>query len=220
MADTNVAVSSLAEHAQSFWDSFRGVDLLTVIALFLGPVLAVIVAEIIRQRAETRARRIKTFKTLMATRTLNLLPSHIDAINFIELEFQTGSSADRNVIDKWRLYRAHLDAVTDLNSATANNWEIERKKRLYDLLFEMSVALGLSHERSAIEKGVYYPRIMGDVVQQESDTRKYWLEILKGERQIPMKAEVYTTQPAKQPVAVTGDDKNVDKPTVPADNQK
>jgi hypothetical protein len=161
-----------------------------IVALIGGPIAAVQIAEFLRKKEEFRKRQIHVFRTLMATRTTTLYFNHIEALNLVEIEFYK----EREVMDCWQLYRTHLDDQAYIKRDVAS-WEKDRNKLLIDLLYEMSISLNYSFNKSQIQKGVYYPSGYQLVENQNTETRKLWLEVLKGERQIPMKAEVYTNQP-------------------------
>ena len=62
-------------------------DILTVAAIFLGPIVAVRLTRYLDDRKETRGRKIHIFKVLMATRGTALSPMHVEALNLIDLEF-------------------------------------------------------------------------------------------------------------------------------------
>jgi hypothetical protein len=163
-----------------------------IVALFTGPIAAVQVAEYLRKKEEFRKRQIHVFRTLMATRTTNLHFKHVEAMNLVELEFYN----ERKVMDCWRLYRNHLDDQAYIKRDVPS-WDNDRNKLLIDLLYEMSISLGYSYDKSQIQKGVYYPAGYVDIENENKETRKLWLEVLRGQRQIPMKAEVWTNQPPK-----------------------
>ena len=161
-----------------------------IVALFTGPIAAVQVAEYLRKKEEFRKLQIHVFRTLMATRTTTLHFKHVEAMNLVELEFYN----ERKVMDCWRLYRNHLDDQAHIKR-DVDSWDNDRNKLLIDLLYEMSISLGYSYDKSQIQKGVYYPTGYADIENENTETRKLWLEVLRGQRQIPMKAEVWTNQP-------------------------
>jgi hypothetical protein len=66
-------------------------DILTIIALILGPILTVQVQKFIDRAKEGKNRRLWVFKTLMATRHATLSIDHVAALNRIDLEFDAPS---------------------------------------------------------------------------------------------------------------------------------
>src|SRR6266700_3331657 len=114
--------------------AIRITDLVTIIALLAGPIVAVQLAEMLRKRQDLRNRKRQIFRTLMATRSATLTPHHIEALNLVEAEFYSGSSEDRKVIDSWKLYLAHLN---DTNYPL-DAWGARRSDLLVELLYDMS----------------------------------------------------------------------------------
>jgi hypothetical protein len=165
-----------------FWVFHIG-DLLTVIALVAGPIIAVRVVERLRISAEHQSRRMHLFRTLMSTRSLNLDAGHIQAINLVDVEFLTEKKADKQVITKWQIYRQHLD------SDVSPDWEKERQKLFIDLLQAVAVAVGYEYDEALLIKGVYFPHAYQAANEISSATAKAWHEVLNGERKL--KFEVY-----------------------------
>jgi hypothetical protein len=164
-------------------------DIIMIVALFGGPIAAVWISESRRRKDEIQHQRIHVFRTLMATRTTTLYQNHIEALNLVEIEFYN----DRRIMDAWQLYRNHLDD-SEFIKRDLLAWDKERNKLLIDLLYEMSIVLGYSFDKSQIQQGVYYPTGYQRVENENAEARTLWLQVLKGERQLPMKAEVYTKQ--------------------------
>jgi Family of unknown function (DUF6680) len=164
-------------------------DLAIVFATLTGPFLAVYVTERQRKRADARNRRIHIFRTLMATRAATLAGAHIEALNLVELEFAGVNRKHDAVIDAWKMYKSHL---YDTNYPQGVPWEVRRKELMVELLYTMSNALGYSFEKSQINTAAYYPGgyAMADLEQLE--TRQLWLKVLKGERELPMRARVFS----------------------------
>jgi hypothetical protein len=131
----------------------------------------------------------------MATRNATMAPEHVKALNVVEVLFHTANEQDRKVVDVWRIYLAHLNN----HQYPKDTWQTRRAELLVELLYEMGIAVGYSFEKSHINAGTYYP---GGYVETELDQleiRKLFLEVLRGQRPLPMRAEVYATQPSPQP---------------------
>lgn len=78
-------------------------------------------------------------------------------------------------------------------------WAARKAELLVELLFEMGVALGYSFDKSHIKSGTYYPGGYSDAEIDNLEARKLWLEVLRGTRPLPMRAEVYAPPPQTQP---------------------
>lgn len=167
-------------------------DLVMIVAIFAGPFLAVYVTERQRKRADIRNRKIHIFRTLMATRSAPLVGAHVEALNLLEVEFDPSRSQERGVVDCWRLYLAHLN---DRNYPL-EAWVLRKSELLIDLLYTMSVSLGYSYDKSQIKTATYYPQGYGEVEQELTESRKLWLEILRGKKQLPITTE--SLQPPKE----------------------
>jgi hypothetical protein len=120
----------------------------------------------------------------MATRRSNLAVAHIESLNLLELEFHSSNEMDKKVVDNWKLYLAHL---CDTNYQPKNGWEQRRQELLVDFLYEISMAIGYSFDKSSIKTGAYAPQGYVDFENENTETRKLWLEILRGKRGIPVR---------------------------------
>lgn len=158
----------------------KATDIAIVIATLAGPFLAVYVTEQQRKKADIRNRKVHIFRTLMATRSATLAAAHIEALNLVEVEF--AQHRERAVVDCWRMYLAHLND----HNYPAESWDARRSDLLLELLYAMSLVLGYSFDKAQIKTGTYYPRGYGDADSDHLQTRKMWLEVLKGERALPM----------------------------------
>ena len=56
---------------------------LTIIAIVIGPMVALWLQGILGERREQRNRKLVIFKELMATRAARLNPRHVDALNAV-----------------------------------------------------------------------------------------------------------------------------------------
>jgi hypothetical protein len=62
----------------------------------------------------------------------------------------------------------------------------------------MGIAVGYSFDKSQIKAGAYYPGGYSDAEVDQLEARKLWLEVLRGQRPLPMRAEVFAApQPAQ-----------------------
>jgi hypothetical protein len=74
-------------------------DVLIITATFLGPIMAVQIQKLLERKRETTLARTRLFKTLMATRAMNMSPAHVEALNAVPIEFygDKGQLKDRIV---------------------------------------------------------------------------------------------------------------------------
>jgi hypothetical protein len=110
------------------------VSIVTIIALFSGPALAVWYGNRTQKQNQERTERLRLFSVLMATRVDPLNMDRMRALALIDLVFYKDESVRRS----WRDWNeaAHNTALND-----AHGMEI-RKQKYHDLLTEMARALG------------------------------------------------------------------------------
>ncbi len=158
-------------------------DILIILATALSPVIAVQVTRFLDDRNEERGRKLKVFKTLMATRAYNIAPAHVEALNSIDLEFSTKRPMEKAVLDVWQQYLDHLGQT----SMEAGAWNIRRVDLLVDLLYAMGKCVGYDFNKTQIKNGTYSPTAHGRIEDEQSRIRAMTLELLEGNRDLPMR---------------------------------
>ena len=164
---------------------------LTIVAIILGPLVALWVHGKIETRRKSRDRKLVVFKELMATRAYptRTHPRHVDALNAIQIEFYEGSkntgrgNGNKKVLSAWRLYLDHLcDGAMMTNQKP--QWDEKGNDLLAALLEKMSLALHYDFNKSDLQKNVYSPQGHVDLEIDHYRLRKYALEMMAGERPI------------------------------------
>ena len=157
-------------------------DIVMILAVFVGPIVAVQLTEWLRTSKELRERRDSIFRTLMSTRSATLAPAHIEALNLVDVLFHSKKPQDRKVVDSWKLYLAHMND----HSYPRESWGARKADLLHDLLYDMGSSLGYSFDRSHIKAGTYYPHGYEDAERDQYESRKLWLEVARGARTVPI----------------------------------
>ena len=62
-------------------------SILTILAVLISPLVAIQVSRWIDSSRDHDSRRVQVYRTLMSTRASGLSPSHVEALNSIDLEF-------------------------------------------------------------------------------------------------------------------------------------
>ena len=142
-------------------------DIITVIALVLGPVSAVIITLWHQRRSERNAAKRQLFLTLMANRKAAPTPNWVSALNLIDVVY----ADDKRVVELWhKLYDT-------LNSLPINNQQFTHQH--LNLLSTMAGSLGYrSLQQTDIDK-FYAPQGLGDQATLQAETQKEWLRVLK-----------------------------------------
>ena len=157
-------------------------DTLIILATALSPVIAVQVTRFLDDRNEERGRKLRIFKTLMATRAYNISPAHVEALNSIDLEFSVKKTLEKSVLDVWQQYLDHLGNLQMEPGA----WNIRRVDLLVELLYAMGKCVGYDFNKTQIKNGTYSPTAHGRIEDEQSHIRSMTIELLEGKRVLPM----------------------------------
>lgn len=155
----------------------------TLLAIVVGPMLAIVVSKRIDRHGEKRERQYRILSELMVTRRARLDPRHVAALNLVELEFYGRQSVSV----------AFGHYVTHLNS----NWpsggeELTRHLNtgddlFADLLSAIAVELGFKFDKRDLERRGYLPTGIGDHHNNTLAISRLVREVLEGKRSLPIK---------------------------------
>lgn len=167
--------------------------ILTVIAIVMGPILAVQAQKISELVREKRIRKVVIFKTLMATRASRVSFDHVKALNMIDIEFygkrilgvKFQSNKYNRVTLDWKTYHDNLNAKDD--DTKSKTWLDKNDELFIDLLFEISGALGYDFDKIQLKRGAYSPIAHGEQEIDALTIRRSLSKILSGEEALPMK---------------------------------
>jgi len=151
--------------------------IVNLLAIFLGPIFAVLVAQYLNRKSEAFDRRMEVFRDLMRHRRTILNSEYVGALNLVEVEF----SDFPEVLSKWRDLHDHLNNVFDDNSSekTVKAWN-EKTDRLHTLLIHaIARASNRPIEQLDIVAG-YAPRAWEDEEQMRRNISLALLRVLSG----------------------------------------
>jgi hypothetical protein len=180
-------------------------DILMILAVLCGPILAVQTQKFIETWRDHKGRQLTVFKILMATRGTPVSPRHVEALNLIDLEFSEKSPKEKEVVDAWKVYLDHLSSTSMPSDyqdpsyqAKLDAWGVKSSDYLIDLLFNMSRSLGYNYDRVQLRRGAYMPKGLTDIELELSLLRRGMLDVLYGKRAIPIRpgGEVPGASPA------------------------
>ena len=157
---------------------------LTIIAIIVGPVLAVLVTRLSDDRRLKRQRRMAVFRDLMRTRRMRLTPDHVGALNLVEIEFD----GEIHVIEAWRNYMAHLSKRIEptWTQEQTDQFLGEQEKLLARLLHAIAKSLKFQIDQLDIFQGGYLPEGWADEDRQQRALRLLLIELLRGNRGLPI----------------------------------
>ncbi len=175
---------------------FEGMELkdwITILAIIIGPILAVQAQKVLETSRIKKQRRLHLFHTLMSTRASRVSNAHVSALNMIDIEFygrhlfgvKFQTPAEKSVTNSWKNYNDQLNAT--YNPEQFPTW-VERGDQLFiTLLYCMSTALGYNFDEVQLKRDCYSPVAHGNLEQDQYQLRKALLEVLDGTRAVPIK---------------------------------
>ncbi len=141
-----------------------------IIALFLSPIIPVLITLCWQKRKEKRDAKIRLFTTLMAFRkSYPISYEWAQSLNLIDVIF----SDSPQVVDRWHKY---FDNLQEKSPASVG----ERRTHLYlELMSEMAKELGFDQlQQTDIDK-FYVPQGHGDQADLNYKTQKEFLRVLE-----------------------------------------
>ena len=148
----------------------------------LSPLIALRVSRRLDFRREVRERKMRIFRILMATRARQLSMEHVEALNMIDVEFSEPTGPERTVAVAWKEYLDHLN-----RPSTMEGWGPRSDDLYFDLLYKMGVCLGYDFDKVHLKNQRYVPQAHGQPEADQKATRELTLEILRGERPVPIR---------------------------------
>lgn len=202
--------------------------ILTVIAIVVGPILAIQVQKLIERVAQRRQTKDLLFKTLMSTRDNRLLPDHVRALNMIDIIFSGRSKKDKAVIATWNEYRDHLynyppkpfpdsgEVLSEAQEATyrakCEDWQSKSTDFLANLLAKMAENLNYHFDKVLLKRGAYTPTGYGETEFEQLLIRRGLAKVFLGSKSIPIhiveSPRVQETKPSQE---ITQQEKPNDK---------
>lgn len=166
-------------------------DGIMILAVILGPILAVQAQRLIETSKEKRSRKLRIFKTLMTTRGMPISVPHVEALNMIDIEFGSRRPAEKEVITAWKVLLDHFSSgPQDQNDpqfqAKLNSWS-ERGAELHAvLLHKIGKAVGYDFDEVYLKKAVYFPQGHGQAEAQQLFIRNSVVDLFLGKKTLPI----------------------------------
>ncbi len=165
---------------------------LTIAAIIIGPLAALLIQKHIENRRAKEDRKITIFRNLMASRASRLSAAYVQALNGIETEFY----GETKVIEAWHSLVDHLytphDPVSDPNLA---RWNDRVTELLTDLLFEMATSLDYHFDKVTLKKSAYFPSGWNTIETENATLRQSAIKVFGGEK--PLKVELTGPEPGQ-----------------------
>ncbi len=165
-------------------------EALTIAALIIGPISAVQVQNWVAYYRERKARQLRIFTALMATREDRLSKEHVAALNLIEMNFSDTKKKEKPVIDAWKLLLRQLnnppeDRASESETDSAYERAGERRDEcVTNLLLAMSEFLGYGFKTIDIKDGWYIPMGHESEGQERETIREELVNLLTGKKSL------------------------------------
>lgn len=159
-----------------------------VMATALGPLAAVIITMWRSRMDSVRDRQLHIFRTLMATRRLQISTEHVNALNLIEVEFYKKET----VLAAWQKSREHLNKGPD-----DEVWHETKDRILAILLSEMAKVLRFNITGLEIFRSGYAPSGWAYREMRQNAITDYLFGLSQGSTAIPISVSNAKTLSAK-----------------------
>jgi hypothetical protein len=159
----------------------RWLDVATITAIVLGPILAVAIDRIQQRWTDKKRRRLEILRDLMRTRRARLDPMHVGALNLVDLEFY----GCRAVMDSFRHYIEHLSSPLPM-PAEQERFFARQEDLLVELLHAMGRQLGYSYDKRDLERLAYGPTGWNNDQNMQRQNMMLLNELLNGKRAFPV----------------------------------
>jgi hypothetical protein len=162
-----------------------------VIATLLGPVLAVQAQKWIERGRDRQQRRPWIFRTLMATRAMNLSPPHVEAINAVPIEFYGRKKSFKAVVESWKTYIDYLYQ----DKVNPDVWVARRLELFNAMVLLMAKTLGYDFTAVEISRELYSPKAHAQIETEQKLIREGLAAIFRGDRAFPMEVKAFPSDP-------------------------
>jgi hypothetical protein len=157
------------------------VGIVSVIAIFRAPIVALKVQESKESSKDVAKRQYQLFRTLMTYRATPLSVHFVQALNSIDLEFSSHSEKDQQIREAWTVLLDHFTHDQAQPDFGARNQEL-----IIKLLSKMGTALGFNFDEVYLRRHSYYPIAHGSIEEEQNELRRLLLELLRTNRRLPV----------------------------------
>ncbi|MFC5066587.1 DUF6680 family protein [Flaviflagellibacter deserti] len=157
-------------------------DVVNIVAIIVGPLLAVLITRWRDNRKENIRRRSDILEALMKTRPLRLSFEHVGALNLIQMEF----FGKRSVIDAYKRYRDHLSQDFPQGDGAGKRFVETRDDLFVELIHAIASDLNYKFDKKDIEKLSYGPVGWENDESAVRMIRTLAINVLTGQQPLPV----------------------------------
>lgn len=153
----------------------------TIVAIILGPILAVIITRYLDREHERQTRKFEVLRGLMKTRRLQLHPDHVGALNLIQLEFYENEP----VISRYSKYIEHLNSPLPEKDEMERFYEA-RHAHFVELLRAVAHEMDYEFDKFDLDRLGYTPQGWETDELRNRANAHLLNELLQGKRALPV----------------------------------
>lgn len=156
--------------------------ILTLVAIVVGPIAAVVVSRIGEERRRKVDARVQVFRALMKTRSVRMNVDHVWALNLIDIEFY----GVPKVIERYRSYVRSLNMKAPMDEESSSRFYEDQADLYADLLHSIGAELGYAFDKRDLDRSGYAP--VGWINDEDLQRRNASLlnDVLQGKRALPI----------------------------------
>jgi hypothetical protein len=160
-------------------------DILTIVAILIGPIAALMIQRFLDQTRETNRRKKELFRIIWATRGFpaRLQNRHVDSLNMVGLDFADESK----VVTTWKEYLDMLNSTEPSDETQRPQFYRDRDNKFIDFIFAMAQVLDYHATRLEVQKQYYSPVAHGTWHDQEAIWREGITRLFKDNNPIPIR---------------------------------
>lgn len=148
------------------------VAILTLVAIGVSPVIAVLVSVWLQDRKERRAQKLMILGALIGTRHNPVSDETVRALNLIDVVFHDNAKIRQ-------LWREYFDMLSNQGLENPAGWAQRQKKNL-EMITEMAKALGYKKTITHLDVDrVYYPVGLGEQARKNAAVLDGFLDFFK-----------------------------------------
>ena len=153
--------------------------MLTIIAIIIGPIAAVVITLWWGSQNEKRRRKTEILASLMRTRATPLSDEHVGALNLVQLEFHNRVP----IISAHKSYIEHLNRKLPPVDQQPT-FAAERNNLLLELIAAIGLDLNYNLDKKDLEVLSYCPQAWQNDVWIQRENMRLLSRLLKGERSL------------------------------------
>ena len=143
-------------------DSPTWFDWIMVLAIVVGPVLALSAQRLLDRMREKKNRRTGIYLTLMALRATPLHPDHVKALNSLDTVFDGRGAKDQKIRKAWETALTHFNTKRPDADPEMSAWDNRLVDLRVDLYQAVGQAVGYDHSVEYIKSHIYTPIAFGN----------------------------------------------------------